>query len=125
MSQASPPFVRAPLAESPWFWAMLFSAFGLALLLSMAPRYNARQRRLEMQYLAHEEMARRRATGDNIARDAGQEGEAAPPASGELMIPLWPLVTAFALLLGVSGAMLWRSRRVPRPARPLAEENTP
>jgi hypothetical protein len=107
-----------PITDSPWFWAMLFCAVGVVLLLVISPRYAPRQRRLEMQYRAREEMLRRGAEGETAPRPAGQEGAAPPPAPGELIIPLWPLVAVFTLGMLASAALLHRSRR-PRPTSPL------
>jgi hypothetical protein len=91
---------------------MLFSAGAVVVLLVMSPRYGPRQRRLEMQYQARQEILRRQAAGESAAREPGQEGDAPPPAAGELIIPLWPLAVLFAILLAVSAALLWRSQRL-------------
>ncbi len=63
-----------------------------------------------MQYLAREGILQRQATGDTAPRAAGTEGEIAPPALGELIIPLWPLLAACVVLLLLSTTMLIRSR---------------
>jgi len=112
MSPSVPPSPRkTPITDSPWFWAMLFCAAGMMFLLAIWPQYAARQRRLEMQYLAREEIVRRQATGERAAREPGDEGEAPPPAVGELMIPIWPLGLLLAALFAVSAMLLWKSRR--------------
>lgn len=103
---------KPSVAESPWFWVMLFCAAGLALLIAMWPRYLARQRRLEMQYMARKEIARRQAAGERAVREPGEEGDAPPPAPGELIIPLWPLVILFSALFTASAALLWRSQQL-------------
>lgn len=109
---AKPGAIRSvPMIDSPWFWAMLFCAAGMMVLLAMWPRYAARQRRLEMQYLAREEIVRRWAAGERAAREPGDEGAAPPPAAGELMIPIWPLWLLLAALFAVSAILLWQSRR--------------
>jgi hypothetical protein len=102
---------RPAITDSPWFWAMAFCAASLVFLLVISPRYAARQRRLEMQYQAHQERYRRQVEGEPAAQGEGQEGTAAPPAPGELIIPLWPLLGLFAVLLAFTGAMLRRERR--------------
>jgi hypothetical protein len=107
------------LSDSPWFWAMLFGAAGAAILLLAAPQYAKRQRRLEMQYYARQEIERRQVEGQAVARDPGQEGSAPPPEPGQLVIGLWPLVVLSTTLCAISAAMLWRSRRaLGEPARP-------
>jgi hypothetical protein len=112
MSQGLPaPRAKAPLVDSPWFWVLLFCAGGVVFLLAMGPKYAQRQRRLELQYHARQEMLRRQAEGRFEAREPGQEGDAAPPVPGELIIPIWPLAILFSI--GALGAawMLARSRR--------------
>lgn len=102
---------RPALADSPWFWVMLFSGVGVALLLAASPKYAARQHRLEMQYYARETITRRQVEGTSEAREPGQEGSAAPPAAGELIIPLWPLLIVFTAVFASSATILWRTRR--------------
>jgi hypothetical protein len=96
---------------------MLFCATGLVVLLAVWPKYSERQRRLELQYHARQEIARRRVEGEPAARKTGQEGDEAPPATGELMITLWPIALILALLLTFSVAMVRRSRRTDATAR--------
>jgi hypothetical protein len=72
-----------------------------------------------MQYHARQEIARRKVEGTSVSRDPGEEGSAAPPAAGELIIPLWPLAAACAALTVVSAICLWRDQR------PLAEPLNP
>lgn len=118
---SSPPTARPPITDSPWFWLLLFSAAGIACLMLIAPKYWPRQRRLEMQYLAREEILRRQAEGEPLAREAGQEGDAAPPTTSDVIIPLWPLTGACVFVLLLSTGMLWRSRRL----LPAAEPDSP
>jgi hypothetical protein len=99
-----------PITDSPWFWALVFSAAGLVCVLVIMPQYERRQRRLEMQYMAREEILRRQAEGEPAAREAGHEGEAAPPGLGELIIPIWPLASLCVAGMGLSSYMLWKSR---------------
>ncbi len=47
----------------PWFWVMIFSAAGVLFLLAFSAKYAARQRRLEMQYYARQEITRRQVEG--------------------------------------------------------------
>ena len=99
------------LTDSPWFWVMMFCAVGSGLLLVMSSKYAKRQGRLELQYQAHQEKARRQFEGEGPARDPGAEGNTAPPPTGELIIPLGPLLTVFGLLFIASAVQLWRTRR--------------
>lgn len=107
-SRGSPP--PSP-TDSPWFWMMLFCATGLVVLLLVWPKYSERQRRLELQYHARQEIARRRVEGEPPARATGQEGAAAPPAAGELLVTLWPIALVLVVLLALSAAMYRRGRR--------------
>jgi hypothetical protein len=99
------------ITDSPWFWMMLFCGGGLVLLLALSPKYAKRQGRLEMQYHARQETLRRHVEGESAVRPAGQEGSVRPPAPGELIIPLAPLLVLFAALCAISAGLLWRARR--------------
>jgi len=90
---------------------MLFCAAGAGILLLMTPRYSKRQTRLEMQYYARQEIARRQVEGVDAASPPGEEGDAPPPIGDELLIPLWPLWSLLAIAFVVSALMLRRSRR--------------
>jgi hypothetical protein len=106
-----PTISRSPLSDSPWFWVMIFCAAGVVFLLVISPQYGKRQRRLEMQYYARQEIERRQVDGTPAVRPPGAEGSAPPPAAGELIITLWPLVTLFAAVFAISASILWRGRR--------------
>ena len=102
---------RPAINDSPWFWVLLFALAGLVALLIISSQYARRQRRLEMQYQAREEMTRRQVVGEPKARERGDEGDAPPPALGELIIPLWPVGAALLAVAAFSAHMLARSRR--------------
>ena len=102
---------RPAPTDSPWFWLMLFSAAGLIVLVIVWPKYSARQGRLELQFRATQEATRRKVEGTPVAREPGEEGDAAPPAAGELIVKLWPISLALAALLIGSSTMFWRSQR--------------
>jgi hypothetical protein len=112
MSQPSPTSpARAPITDSVWFWLALFSLGGIVAVLLIEQQYRPRQRRLEMQYRAQEEILRRQAAGEATARPVGEEGDAPPPTDRELIIPLWPLIAACLLVFASSVYMIWRERR--------------
>ena len=100
---------------------MVFSAAGVVALVVIWPQYAKRQRRLEMQFQAQQEIARRQVAGEAKARGAGQEGDAPPPAAGELIIPIWPLVLAAAAVAVFSAAMYFRGTRPPPGSEMLPE----
>lgn len=105
---------KPTMTESPWFWVMVFSAAGMMFLLAFSPKYAARQRQLEMQYYAREEITRRQVEGATAA--PGPARESPPPAPGELIIPLWPLMLLCAAICAVSAARVWRVARPPAEA---------
>ncbi len=138
---APPP--RPPLTDSPWFWALAFSAMGVLAIVVIAPKYDRRQQRLEARYLgrqrvAEEIAARQAANEQHIGDESGRkdESESDPPSNWskasapengrpahpserngmpeQRMVPLDYLL-AFAMgAMIFSGAMLWRSRRAAR-----------
>lgn len=108
LPSTSPP--RTPITDSLWFWLALFSVGGIVAVLLIEQQYRPRQRRLEMQYRAREEILRRQAAGEAAARAVGEEGDAPPPTEQELIIPLWPLVGACLLVFALSVYMIWRGR---------------
>lgn len=112
MTDQSPtPQQPTAITDSPWFWAMLFCAAALVSIVLILPRYGPRQRRLEMQYQAHQERYRRQVAGEPALQTEPEQGFVAPPAADELIIPLWPLVTLFVGLLAATGYMLRRTRQ--------------
>jgi hypothetical protein len=113
---------KQSLTDSPWFWAMVFSAMGVVLLLAISPKYAQRQGRLELQYQARQEIARRQVEGSAATRESSAEGSAVPPGPGELIIPLWPLVLLFAVLFAIAAGMLYRAHRAI--AGSIKEENS-
>ncbi len=108
MTGSTEPQRTAALTDSAWFWLMLFCLVGVALLALMSPKYARRQQRLELQYQAQQEIERRRLSEP---RAESEQPLTAPPAAGELIIPLTPLLSVFIGLFFVSAYGLWRSRR--------------
>jgi hypothetical protein len=100
------------LADSPWFWALLFSLMALAGASLIAPKYEFRQRQVEGRFLGRQAAAierERRAAGLEPVdlADAAREREDAQPGR---IVPLWTLATAAAAAAAASAAMLWRER---------------
>jgi hypothetical protein len=88
--------------DSPWFWAYLFTVFGLIALALIGPKYAARQAQVEREFQGRQRAA------VNV-----QGGE----PSGELstaertLITLRPLFFALAAITSVAWLLFWRTRR--------------
>jgi hypothetical protein len=98
--------IRPPLTDSPWFWVLAFSLMAILALAAMSGKYGRRQAVLERQYQARERVAAGE-TGAAAVADAERRAYAKP---GDMLIPLWPLAVLMAVVAGVSGMMLYRSR---------------
>ena len=94
----------APITDSPWFWVLLFSAFGLILLGLFSGQYGKRQARLERQYQARERIAEG-ALGDGAASNADRREYATPENT---LVPLWPLSVALCGAMVLAATMLGR-----------------
>ena len=92
---------KAPLTDSPWFWAYLFGAAGMVALFLASPRYVDRQPQIERQYLA------RQNGGQAIT---GAEGPVEPSTSSNMIITLRPLYVTCAALLTFAWVGLWYQR---------------
>lgn len=108
------------LAESPWFWLLLFSAAALALLLLIRPKHYARQERIVRMQAARDagrQEAAERPGEDLRTREGADAGDtdgrprAASSRYGNYLT-LRPLVLIVALLVIVAAAGLALSRRV-------------
>ncbi len=112
---------RPGLADSPWFWGLLFAVMALAGGLLIAPKFDVRQRQVEGRFLGRQAAAierERRAAGLEPV-DLAAEARDRDEVQAERIVPLWTLMTAAAAAAVGCGAMLWRERRgssgVPRP----------
>jgi len=106
------------LADSPWFWALLFSLMSLVGIGLIGPKYAWRQAQIEGRFLGRERAAverQRRAAGFEPVdlADTAADAEAAPP---ERIVPTWTLVTVAGLAAAGSAFMLARERRRARHA---------
>jgi hypothetical protein len=104
--------------DSPWFWALAFSAMAVVALAAIAPKFDRRQGRLESRFAGREELAAeraRRAAGlpaTDLAEEA-REPETSPPR----IVPLWPLACAAGAVAVGAAAMLAREARAARVSR--------
>jgi hypothetical protein len=104
---------RAPLTDSGWFWALLFSLMGLVGIALIASKWDWRQRQLEGRFLGRQQAAierQRRAAGleaVDLAESAADQEAVAPGR----IVPAWTLVAVAAAAAAGSAVMLWRERR--------------
>ncbi len=100
------------LADSPWFWGLVFSLMSLAGIGLIAPKFDVRQRQVEGRFLGRERAAierSRRAAGlppVDLADEAMERDAAAP----RRIVPLWTLAALAAAAVAGSAAMLLRER---------------
>jgi len=109
-----------PITDSPWFWALLYSAVPLVFLTIMSGKYGERQSRLERQYqgrvraaeadapeaAAADEVPALDATGDEPA-----EGRRPFSSPENMLIPLLPLILVFLAIAAFAAVMLIREQR--------------
>ncbi len=105
------PTTRTLITDSPWFWALLFPAFGLIMLLITGGKFGKRQAGIENRYQARAAVA----SGQVVVDQAGsgkKQVTGAPKytTADDVAIPIWPLEVAMAAIAGTSGVMLWRNR---------------
>lgn len=100
-----------PITDSPWLWAAVFTACGLAALIATGGKFGKRQANIENAYQA------RAAVASGQIR-VQQDGAGATTASGapkytrpgETAIPIWPLEVLLGVICAGSFAMLLRQR---------------
>lgn len=109
---------RPSLADSPWFWGLLFALMALAGIGLIAPKFDIRQRQVEGRFLG------RQATADERVRrsaglepvdlaDSARDRDEAQPGR---IVPLWTLALGSASAAAACGVMLWRERQRLPPA---------
>jgi hypothetical protein len=111
------------LADSPWFWGLLFSLMALAGIGLIAPKFDIRQRQVEGRFLgrqaAADERARRAAGFEPVdLADSARDRDEAQPGR---IVPLWTLALGAAAAAAACGSMLWRERRRPAQRHPMTE----
>jgi len=93
---------RSKLADSPWFWAYVFSAAALIALVLAGPKYLPRQAQLERRFLA------RQMGGQTVKGRGGQTIQ--PPNEDHLILTLGPLFVICGTLLVVAWSRFWLTR---------------
>jgi hypothetical protein len=102
---------RAPITDSPWLWAALFTGVGLAALLATGGKFGKRQANIENKYQARSAVA-----SGSLEVQPGEIGEKRSAKAPEYstpdkqIIPLWPLEIVLGLICVASLAMLLRQR---------------
>ena len=100
------------VADSPWFWGLVFSLMSLAGIGLIAPKFDVRQRQVEGRFLGRERAAierSRRAAGlppVDLADEAMDRLDAAP----RRIVPLWTLAALASAAAAGSAVMLLRER---------------
>jgi hypothetical protein len=92
---------RAPITDSPWFWAYLFGAAALIALALLAPKYGPRQAQLEREFQGRQRAAQ------NLN---GQEPSIAMSSAERTLVSLRPLMFALAAATLVAWFIFWRTR---------------
>lgn len=112
-SYPSPTIPASHLSESPWFWLLLFSAFALAALAAIGPKYSLRQGGIETKF--HNRETALAWEGQEIESPEAVEATRLPRAPGErdLTVSLRPLLVGIGALvaLGLLGVSLLRLRQ--------------
>ena len=110
---------RSSIADSPWYWVLVFSLMAIAALVVVRAKYDTRQAGIERQYQARERVAEKLNAENNpqagmrIDDQASRHPYSTPD---EHLIPLWPLAVFLGLIAMLAAAMLSRaSRAVPGP----------
>jgi hypothetical protein len=109
---------RPPVADSPWFWVLIFSLTALAALAAISGKYGRRQANMEVKYQARERIIEERAAGNNRQQQSRTDELAArrPFASpGNTLVPIWPLAAILVLVALVAYVMLYRGRTLHLP----------
>jgi len=111
MSLPSEPPLR--LADSPWFWGLLFSVMALVGIGLIGPKYARRQGQVEGRFLGRQraEIERQRRAAGLDPVDLAEAAADVRDAPQERIVPLWTLVGVAGAAAAGSATMLWRERR--------------
>ena len=93
---------RAPLTDSPWFWAYLFGTAALVALALLTPKYGPRQAQLEREFQGRQRAAQ---------NQRGQEPSIALSSAERLIVTLRPLFLGLAALTVLAWIVFWVRRQ--------------
>ena len=101
------------LADSPWFWGLLFSVMALVGIGLIGPKYARRQAQVEGRFLGRQraEIERQRRAAGLAPVDLAETAAPIEEAPPERIVPLWTLVGVAGVAALGSATMLWRERR--------------
>ena len=104
--------------DSPWFWALAFSAMALVGLAAIAPKFARRQASLEGRHAGRAQAAAERArrAAGLPAIDLAEEARE-PEAEPRRIVALWPLALAAGAVAAGSAVMLAREASSARISR--------
>ncbi|HEY2881086.1 MAG TPA: hypothetical protein VGJ15_01605 [Pirellulales bacterium] len=95
MADSTRPAPQPPITDSPWFWVMLFSLFGIAAVATIGPKFEQREQGLETNFHGHE-------------RAAGREAAPQVPDDAPGELPHWePIFTVYPIVavLGITAVV--------------------
>jgi hypothetical protein len=105
------------VAESPWFWVMLFSLAGLAAVFTVGPKFDRREAGIEENFHARER-ALGREPFEKLTDDAAAGNKASTDAAAPTQSPPWkPIFTLgpiAAILLAIAVVGMLNVLRIQR-----------
>jgi len=100
------------VAESPWFWVLVFTGSGFVFLALMQSRIAKRQAQIEQKYQNRRIAEEYRRTGRiNPAQPEDDALPQAPPSDRMLLVAQWPLMCALGAITLLSAVMLVRRQQ--------------
>lgn len=103
---------RPPLAESPFFWLLLFVLVGSLGVVAINPKYNIRQSRIERRFDARQDAAARQSRGEQapLAQDVDSDPafQTQPRTSQATLL----LIFATLAVVAAVGLIVFRIRSI-------------
>jgi hypothetical protein len=99
------PAADRPIADSPWFWAYLFTTAALIALALIGPKFAQRQAHIEREFQGRQRAA------ENLNN---REPSVGLSRTGQTLITLQPLFFALAAITIVAWIAFWRKHSTQR-----------